>query len=69
VRLTTEGRLLMCLGQEHSTDLRRVLREHPDDDAMLRDAIVASMAIKPKGHDFDLQGQPVIMRHMNATGG
>ncbi len=69
VRLTTEGRLLLCLGQEHSTDLRRVLREHPGDETALREAIVGSMAIKPKGHEFQLQGQPVILRHMNATGG
>jgi cyclic pyranopterin phosphate synthase len=27
------------------------------------------MAIKPRGHEFDLQGQPVILRHMNLTGG
>ncbi|HKK04520.1 MAG TPA: GTP 3',8-cyclase MoaA [Gammaproteobacteria bacterium] len=69
VRLTTEGRLLLCLGQEHSVDLRRVLRERPGDDEALRTAIVDSMAIKPKGHEFQLQGQPVILRHMNATGG
>ena len=31
VRVTTEGRLLLCLGQEHSLDLRRILREHPGD--------------------------------------
>jgi len=27
------------------------------------------MAIKPRGHDFDLASQPVILRHMNTTGG
>lgn len=69
VRLTSEGRLLLCLGQEHSVDLRRVVRANPGDDAALKHAIRASMAIKPKGHDFDLQGQPVIFRHMNHTGG
>ena len=69
VRLTSEGRLLLCLGQEHSTDLRRVLRAHPGDDDRLRDAIRASMAIKPRGHEFDLQEHPVIFRHMNHTGG
>ena len=31
VRLTCEGRLLLCLGQEHSVDLRRVLRANPGD--------------------------------------
>ncbi len=69
VRLTSEGRLLLCLGQEHSVDLRRVVRSHPGDDESLRRAIRASMAIKPRGHDFNLEAQPVIFRHMNHTGG
>jgi len=69
VRLTAEGRLLLCLGQEHSVDLRRVLRAHPSDDAPLRRAIVEAMAIKPRGHDFDLSRRTVLLRHMNATGG
>ncbi len=73
VRVTTEGRLLLCLGQEHSTDLRAVLRGHagsqPDDLDALKRTIVASMAIKPKGHDFNLAQAPVILRHMSVTGG
>lgn len=69
VRVTTEGRLLLCLGQEHSTDLRAVLRNQPDDLDALKHAIVASMAIKPKGHDFNLAQAPVILRHMSVTGG
>lgn len=69
VRVTAEGRLLLCLGQEHSVDLRHVLRAHPGDRERLRQAIVAAMAIKPRGHDFRLGGQPVILRHMNLTGG
>lgn len=69
VRLTPEGRLLLCLGQEHSADLRQVVRAHPDDLDALKRAIVAAMAIKPQGHDFRLDGAPVILRHMNATGG
>ncbi len=69
VRVTTEGRLLLCLGQEHSVDLRAVLRAAPGDRERLKDAIVAAMPIKPKGHDFDLTRIPVIQRHMNATGG
>jgi len=69
VRLTTAGRLLLCLGQEHSLDLREVLRRHPEDLERLKRAIVDSMAIKPKGHEFDLGAAPVIMRHMNVTGG
>lgn len=69
VRLTCEGRLLLCLGQEHSVDLRRVLRANPGDIEPVKQAIRDSMAIKPKGHDFNLQAKPVIFRHMNMTGG
>ncbi|MCG7968626.1 MAG: GTP 3',8-cyclase MoaA [Candidatus Thiodiazotropha taylori] len=69
VRLTAEGRLLLCLGQEHSMDLRRVVRGNPLDDAPLRQAIIDAMEIKPKGHEFDLSSQPVLFRHMNVTGG
>lgn len=69
VRLTAEGRLLLCLGQEHSVDLRRVVRANPLDDEPLRQAIVDAMAIKPKGHEFDLTAKPVLFRHMNVTGG
>ena len=69
VRLTAEGRLLLCLGQEHSSDLRRVVRANPCDDETLRRAIMQSMQLKPRGHDFDLNTQEVILRHMNVTGG
>jgi cyclic pyranopterin phosphate synthase len=69
VRITAEGRLLLCLGQEHSVDLQRVLRAHPGDRDFLKQAIVDAMAIKPKGHEFNLKAQPVIFRHMNVTGG
>jgi cyclic pyranopterin phosphate synthase len=69
VRVTAEGRLLLCLGQEHSADLRRALRGNPTDDERVKQAIVAAMALKPRGHDFDLGAKPLIARHMNMTGG
>jgi cyclic pyranopterin phosphate synthase len=69
VRLTAEGRLLLCLGQEHSVDLRAVVRAHPGDDDTLKQAIREAMEIKPLGHEFDLSAKPVIFRHMNHTGG
>lgn len=69
VRLTCEGRLLLCLGQEHSVDLRKTLRAYPEDNEKLKQAIRDSMLIKPKGHDFDLTEKPIIFRHMNVTGG
>jgi cyclic pyranopterin phosphate synthase len=69
VRVTAEGRLLLCLGNEHSIDLKRVLRANPGDMNKLKHAIVDAMAIKPERHYFDIKAQPVIFRHMNATGG
>jgi cyclic pyranopterin phosphate synthase len=69
VRLTCEGRLLLCLGQEHSVDLRHVIRSHPGDMEKLKQSIRDAMTIKPKGHEFDLSAKPVIFRHMNVTGG
>lgn len=68
VRLTAEGRLLLCLGNEHSLDLRARLRAGADDDA-LREAIIGSMAIKPERHHFNLDEEPQILRFMNMTGG
>ncbi|TDJ70142.1 MAG: GTP 3',8-cyclase MoaA [Proteobacteria bacterium] len=69
VRLTAEGRLLLCLGQEHSVDLRQLIRAHPGDTERLDEAIRQSMSIKPRGHEFDLTEKPILFRHMNATGG
>lgn len=69
VRVTAEGRLLLCLGQEFSTDLRRALRANPTDDERVKQSIRQAMSIKPRGHEFELTEQPIIFRHMNATGG
>lgn len=69
VRLTVEGRLLLCLGNDHSADLKQVLRAYPGDSGKLKQTIVAAMAIKPERHYFDITEQPVIFRHMSVTGG
>lgn len=69
VRVTTEGRLLLCLGQEHSMDLRQVIRANPNNIEVLKQAIIDSMEIKPEGHDFNIEAKPVIFRHMSVTGG
>jgi cyclic pyranopterin phosphate synthase len=69
VRVTAEGRLLLCLGREYSVDLRHVLRAHPGDREQLKQAIFTAMALKPRGHDFQPGGQTAIARHMNHTGG
>ncbi|MGM0701662.1 MAG: GTP 3',8-cyclase MoaA [Pseudomonadota bacterium] len=69
VRVTAEGRLLLCLGNEHSVDLRAVLRRHPGDTERLKSAIVAAMAKKPERHHFTTDGDVQVVRFMNMTGG
>ncbi len=69
VRMTVEGRLLLCLGNEHSVDLRSVLREHPDDVHLLQETIRNAMDIKPLRHYFYEKDAPQVVRFMNMTGG
>ncbi|HTN33792.1 MAG TPA: GTP 3',8-cyclase MoaA [Marinobacter sp.] len=69
VRVTVEGRLLLCLGNEHSVDLRRVLRANPTSDEKLQQAIIDSMDLKPERHHFSSNGDVQIIRFMNMTGG
>jgi cyclic pyranopterin phosphate synthase len=69
VRVTVEGRLLLCLGNDHSVDLREVLRDPSYSLEGLKHRIVEAMAIKPERHEFDLSEKPQILRFMNASGG
>ncbi|MEY8205155.1 MAG: GTP 3',8-cyclase MoaA [Bermanella sp.] len=69
VRLTAEGRLLLCLGNEHSVDLRAVVRQHPGELAPVKQAIRDAMLIKPERHYFNLAQEVKILRFMNTTGG
>ncbi len=69
VRITCKGELYLCLGQNDQVDLMPLLRSQADD-AILRQAIVDSMQIKPKGHDFDIRrAEPAVIRFMSMTGG
>ena len=69
VRVTASGLLLLCLGQEHSMDLKQILRQGDASLSTVKQALIESMEIKPKGHDFNVSEQPVIFRHMSVTGG
>lgn len=69
VRLTVEGRLLLCLGNEHSIDLKAILRSPDFSFDKLKQAIIDSMEIKPEKHEFNVKEQPIILRYMNMTGG
>ncbi len=70
VRISCQGDLHLCLGQENKISLRPLLRDFPHDDDPLKQAIIASMQAKPKGHDFDLKrATPAVIRFMSHTGG
>ena len=67
IRLTVEGRVYMCLGQDDHVDLRAVLRDGGNVDGL----IDAALAGKPRAHDFRIEreSKPAVARHMSATGG
>ena len=68
LRISAEGRLLMCLGNEESIDLRGLLRTGSTDEE-IKTTIIESLSIKPERHVFDQPEEPQIVRFMNATGG
>jgi len=65
VRVTAEGLLLLCLGNEHSLNLREIVRNEPEK---LKQSIIRSMQRKPEKHTFD-PNDITITRHMSVTGG
>ena len=69
VRLTTEGKLYLCLGHDDQVDLKAALRD--GGIAGLDAAIAAALAIKPARHDFRIArgAAPAVSRHMSVTGG
>ncbi|KTB65926.1 GTP 3',8-cyclase MoaA [Pseudomonas syringae] len=69
VRLTVEGRLLLCLGNEHSVDLKSVLRANPGQPQKLEKAIIDAMQLKPWSHNFTHDDGVQVVRFMNMTGG
>lgn len=69
IRVTVEGRLLLCLGNEDSLDLRELIRDKSADSAELQQAIRQALEKKPLEHHFDLNEKPDIVRFMNTTGG
>jgi cyclic pyranopterin phosphate synthase len=69
IRMTVEGRLLLCLGNEHSLDLKPYIRATNEDQLTLEDAIIKALALKPEQHYFNLDEEPQILRFMSATGG
>ena len=70
VRITSTGKLFMCLGQNDHIDFREILRNDYSDN-YIKDKILYALKIKPKRHDFLIEEniKPYMKRHMNVTGG
>ena len=69
VRLTTEGKLYMCLGHDDQVDLKAAIRG--GGLSALDDAIDEALSLKPARHDFRIAAgaAPAVSRHMSVTGG
>jgi len=70
VRISSTGKLYMCLGQNEFVDFREILRTDRNDD-YIKEKIRFALSVKPKQHDFIINSEvkPYINRHMNETGG
>ena len=70
VRITCKGELFLCLGHDTKIELMPLIRLNPNNDEPLKEAIINSMSIKPKSHNFNLADeQPSVVRFMSHTGG
>jgi len=69
VRVTAEGKLVLCLGHDNALDLRSLMRAYPGDGERLREALVGALQLKPERHHFETDEQVQVIRFMSMTGG
>lgn len=67
VRLSVDGTLYMCLGQEDKFEFRPLLRGGASDKE-IEEAILHAINLKPEKHEFREQPQKLV-RFMSMTGG
>ena len=67
VRLSVDGTLYLCLGQDERFELRPMLRAGCTD-AELTAAIRQAIELKPQQHEFNEQPEKIV-RFMSMTGG
>ncbi len=67
VRLSVDGTIYTCLGQEHNFALRPLLRAGISD-AELEQAIRSAINMKPERHEFN-ENPEKVLRFMSYTGG
>ena len=67
VRLSVDGSLYLCLGDEHKFELRPLLRAGITDED-LEAAIITAINLKPEKHVFN-ENPDQVVRFMSMTGG
>jgi len=67
VRLSVDGTIYTCLGQNHNFELRPLLRAGISDED-LEQAIRTAINMKPEKHDFN-ENPEKVLRFMSYTGG
>ena len=70
VRISSTGKLFMCLGQNDYVDFMDIMRKDYSNN-YIKEKIKFALNIKPKNHDF-MVGSKInkyMKRHMNVTGG
>ena len=67
VRLSVDGTLYLCLGQDDKVELRPLLRQGISDEE-LKAVLIDAIALKPKKHEFKDKPDQVV-RLMSMTGG
>ena len=67
VRLSVDGTLYLCLGQDDKVELRPLLRAGISDEA-LKACLVEAISLKPEKHEFKEKPEQVV-RLMSMTGG
>jgi GTP 3',8-cyclase len=67
VRMTVDGVLHLCLGQEDRVDFRQMMRAGASDTEILA-AIRSAIDLKPERHEF-IEAPQKLVRFMSMTGG
>ncbi|MGX5219119.1 GTP 3',8-cyclase MoaA [Pseudomonas sp. S9] len=69
VRVTAEGKLVLCLGNEGALDLKQLMRNNPGNSQLLRNTLQDALKLKPERHHFATDEQVQVVRFMSMTGG
>ncbi|MBF0380854.1 MAG: GTP 3',8-cyclase MoaA [Magnetococcales bacterium] len=67
MRLTSTGQLVLCLGHEDRSDLRKFIRDGATDE-QLKEQIIRGVSLKPESHQFNNNSHGAT-HQMTALGG